>query len=221
MESIPVRIKMRRAYKQRCWHGGGPQGQFTLGHRGSLPQAPSVRGVPNSAELFQIGSSSSSTFQSSFFMMFVSLYFVNFKSACFFASRLRCWRMHPLSYVTTAQPLTMVPYVVLFDLKPLNEDGNWQVYMYCMKRSLLNPPEHTSEHVKSRNFLGACTQTPLKQSIVWAPLFVFAPGPHNPLGGPAYKPKKSPFYSIFARQLCDDTLLGWLSPFPCSTLTNI
>ena len=66
--------------------------------------------------------------------------------------------------------------------------------MYVLhEKEPLKPPEHTSEHVKSLNFLGVCPQTPLKQSVVWAPLFVFALGPHNPLGGPAYKPKKSPF----------------------------
>jgi len=51
------------------------------------------------------------------------------------------------------------------------------------------PPEHTSEHVKSQNFSGASSQTPLAQSIVWAPLFVFALGPHNPLGSLAYARK--------------------------------
>ena len=35
--------------------------------------------------------------------------------------------------------------------------------------------------------------------------------------GDAYKPKKSALYSIFARQLCDDTILpGWLSAFQYS-----
>ena len=38
--------------------------------------------------------------------------------------------------------------------------------------------------------------------------------------GKAYKPKKSAFYSTFARQLCDDThLLGWLSAFPVHSQT--
>ena len=35
------------------------------------------------------------------------------------------WKMHALSYVTTVQPLTRAPYVILFNLKSLNEDGNW------------------------------------------------------------------------------------------------
>jgi len=47
------------------------------------------------------------------------------------------------------------------------------------------PPEHTSEYVKPQNFLGACPQTPLTQSILWASLFVFALGPSHPLGAPA------------------------------------
>ena len=41
-------------------------------------------------------------------------------------------------------------------------------------------------HVKSQNFLGVCPQTLLTQSIVWAPLFVFALGPHNAVGGPGH-----------------------------------
>ena len=53
------------------------------------------------------------------------------------------------------------------------------------KKESQKPPEHTSEHVKSKNFLGACPQTPLTQFILWAPLFAFALGPSNPLGGPA------------------------------------
>ena len=37
-----------------------------------------------------------------------------------------------IAHLTTAHPLTRAPYVVLFDLKPRNEDSNWQVCMYCM-----------------------------------------------------------------------------------------
>ena len=41
--------------------------------------------------------------------------------------------MHTLvSSYAPAQPLARAPYVVLFDLKPLNKDGNVQVGMYCM-----------------------------------------------------------------------------------------
>ena len=44
------------------------------GNRGSLPPASSMRGAPNSAELFQIRSGSSFISQSSFFKKLVSLY---------------------------------------------------------------------------------------------------------------------------------------------------
>ena len=40
--------------------------------------------------------------------------------------------------------------------------------------------------------------------------------------GKAYKVKMPPFYSTFARQLCDDTNLpGWLSLFSTCALANI
>ena len=39
--------------------------------------------------------------------------------------------MHILSYVTIAQSLARVLYVILFDLKPLNEDSNWYMCIYC------------------------------------------------------------------------------------------
>ena len=48
------------------------------------------------------------------------------------------------------------------------------------------PPEHTSEHVKSQNFLGACPQRPLTQSILWGLNFLYLPWGPNPLGGPDY-----------------------------------
>ena len=58
---------------------------------------------------------------------------VDFKSACIFASRLRWWRNFKNAHFTwrdyTAQPQTRGPYI---DLKPLNEDGNCQVFMYGM-----------------------------------------------------------------------------------------
>ena len=76
--------------------------------------------------------------------------------------------------MTSVQPLARVPYVVLFDLKPLNKDGNWQVGMYCMhaRKGTSKAPEHTSEYVKSLNFLGACPQTPLTQ---YGPHFLYLP----------------------------------------------
>ena len=43
------------------------------------------------------------------------------------------------------------------------------------------PPEHTSEHVKSWRH----SPDPLTQSLAWAPLYIFALGSSNLLGGPA------------------------------------
>ena len=60
-------------------------------NRGSLPRAPSVRGAPNSAELFQISHHSHPSLASlrgSFCRIVV------FKSACFFASHFRWPRTH-------------------------------------------------------------------------------------------------------------------------------
>ena len=54
----------------------------------------------------------------------------------------------------------------------------------CRYVKVQKPPEHTSEHVKSQNFLGACPQIPITQSILWAPLFVFALDPYHPVSGP-------------------------------------
>ena len=89
-----------------------------------------------------------------------------------YAARMQTSR-YILSYVRTAQSLARVQYIVLFDLKPLNEDSNLQVYVYtvCMhKKEHQKPPEHTSEHVKPQNFLGACPKTTLAQFILWPPL---------------------------------------------------
>ena len=121
--------------------GGWQQGQFV--------PALSVRGPPNSVRLVQIRSSSSVTFQFSFFKVFVSLYF-RLKPTCFIASRFMLLRqtsgpMHNnylmwLLHSSSAR----APYVVLFDLKPLIEDGNLQVYMYCSGVARTQPmPGHS------------------------------------------------------------------------------
>ena len=124
---------------------------------------------------------SSVTFQSSFFKGLVSLYF-RLKSACSFASRfmLLTQIMHNYQNLTwlLRSPLARAPSV-LFDLKPLIEDGNLQVYMYCVhaRKRASGAPEHTSEHVKSQNFQGACPQTLLRQSILRGHTFCICPGP--------------------------------------------
>ena len=67
----------------------------------------------------------------------------------------------------------------LLDLKSLIEDSNLQVYMYCVlhDKEPQEPPEHTSEHVKSQNFLGACPQILFAQFIFRGPTFCICPGP--------------------------------------------
>ena len=97
--------------------------------------------------------------------------------------------MLPTHYYLTRllrNPLARAPYVVLLDLKPLIKDGDLQVYMYCAhaRKRASEAPEHTSEHVKSQNFFGACPQTPSHNPFCGPPIFLFALGPPNPLGGP-------------------------------------
>ena len=45
-------------------------------------------------------------------------------------------------------------------------------------------PERTSEHVK---LPGGVSPDSLPQSMLWVPLFIFALGPSNSLGGPGFK----------------------------------
>ena len=78
--------------------------------------------------------------------------------------------------MTSAQPLAGAPYVVLFDLKPLNKDGNWQVGMYCMyaRKGTSEAPRTHIRACKISEFLGACPQTPLTQ---YGPHFLYLPWP--------------------------------------------
>ena len=140
-----------------------------------MSQAPSV----NSAGLVQITS-----VHQSHSSLVSSLYF-RLKSACIFCfvfftadANYLTWLLH--------SPLARSPHIVLFDLKPLIEDGNLQLYMYCVhaQKRASEPPEHTSAHVKSQHFWGACPQTPSHNPFCGAPLFVNALGPPNPLGDP-------------------------------------
>ena len=72
------------------------------------------------------------------------------------------------------------------------------------------PQDHTSEHVKSQNFLEACPQTLVTQSILWTLPFVFALGFPDALGGPGYKlASKSPA----SRKLHTGYLLQFRSGF--------
>ena len=125
-------------------------------------------------DLFKI--SSSVTFQSSFFKGLVLLYF-RVKSACSFAlcfmllkqimhNYLR-WLLHSL--------LAKAPYIALFDLKPLIEDSNLQVYMYCVharkKASGAPRPRTHFRACKLSKFPGGVPPDTLTQSILWGPTF--------------------------------------------------
>ena len=50
------------------------------------------------------------------------------------------------------------------------------MYTLCMhKKEPQKLPEHITEHVKSQNFLGACSETSLTQSILFTPVFALGP----------------------------------------------
>ena len=136
-------------------------------------------------ELFQIRSCSSFTSQPSFLKRFVSLYcWFQVSQFCCFALTLLTQTSNEYTLVLCYYCAATSPYVVLFDLKLLNEDGNWQVCMHARK----GVSEASRIHFRAckiSKFSGGCPQTPLRQSIAWPPLFVFALAPHNPLGGPA------------------------------------
>ena len=57
--------------------------------------------------------------------------------------------------------------------------------MYCVckhEKEPQEPPEHTSEHVKSQNFLGVCPQTPPHIIHFVGPHFLYSPP--SPLSSP-------------------------------------
>ena len=79
------------------------------------------------------------------------------------------------------QLLARALYIVLFYLKLLNKDGNWQVGQVCTvwmcEKEPEKPSEHTSEHVKSS---GGMPPDPLTQYgphflyLSWAPTILLA-----------------------------------------------
>ena len=77
-------------------------------------------------------------------------------------------------------PLARASYIVLFDLKPLIEDSNLQVYMYCVhtrKRASGAPRTH-SRACKISKFPGGVPQDPPHTNPFCGALpFVFALGP--------------------------------------------
>ena len=61
-------------------------------------------------------------------------------------------------------------------------EGMYIMYA-CTKKELQKSPKHILEHQNSQE---AFPQTPLAQSTLWAPPFVFALGPPNPPRGPVH-----------------------------------
>ena len=83
--------------------------------------------------------------------------------------------------------LARAPYVALFDLKLLIEDDSLQVYMYCVhaqKRALGTPRTHFRACKISKFRGGMPPDPPHIIHFFWAPLFLFALAPPNPLGSP-------------------------------------
>ena len=120
------------------------------------------------------------TFQSSLIQSLVLLHFL-LMLACSFALRFMLLTQIMHNYLTwlLRSPLPRAPYVILFGHKPLIEDGNLQVYMYCVRTRKRAPgaPRTHSRTLRSQNFLGACPRTPCTESILWGPTFCICPGP--------------------------------------------
>ena len=85
-------------------------------------------------------------------------------------------------------PLARAPYVALFDLKPLIEDGNLQVYMYCVhaRKSASGAPKTHFRACKISKFPGGMPPDPPHITHFVGPHFLYlpCPPPPNPLGGP-------------------------------------
>ena len=112
---------------------GGEQGQFAPGRQ--------CKGPPNSAGLVQ--DPFISHIQSRFIKGLVSLYF-QVKSACSFTLHFMLLMPKNLMWLLRSL-LARALYVILFDLKLLIEDGNLQIYMYCVharKRASGAPRTH-------------------------------------------------------------------------------
>ena len=133
------------------------------GNRGSLPRAPSVRGAPNDAGLFQIRSGSLFSSQS----RSISLTLLTQTS----------YIAHFILRDYTAQPLTRALFIVLFDLKPLNEDGNWQVCAVCMhaRKGASEVPRTHFRACKIAKFLWGRAPKPPSHNLSCGPYFLYLP----------------------------------------------
>ena len=140
------------------------------GNKGSLPRAPSVtapkqcRTCSNKIRFAHI--SSVASLRDSFRCIF------DWSQPTFLLRVLCCWRRLQITLTWLLRSLARAPYVVLFDLLKIATCR--YICTVCMHdEEPQEPPEHTSEHVKSQNFLGACPQTPLVQSILRGSTFFF------------------------------------------------
>ena len=150
-------------------------GNDSLDHPG-----PQCKGAPKQFRTCSNKIRSSVTFKSSFCKGLVLLYFRP-KSACSFALHfmLLMQIMHNYLAWLLRRLLARTPYVVLSDLKPLIEDGNLQVYMYCVhaRKRASGPPRTHYRACKISKFPGGEPPGPLAQSILWDPTFCICPGP--------------------------------------------
>ena len=82
-----------------------------------------------------------------------------------------------LFYVATAHFASTLPYVVLFDLKPLIEDGNLLVYMYCVhaRRRDSGAPRTHFRACKISKFLGGVLPDPPHTIHFAGPHFLYLP----------------------------------------------
>ena len=161
--------------------GGNREGQFAPGPqckeaRAVCPRPPSVRGPPNSSNKIRL----SVTFQSSFFKGLVSMYF-RLKSACCFALRFMLLTQIMRNYLTwlLRSPLARAPYVVLFDPKPLIEDGS---FVHARTRASGTPRTHFRPCAISKFPGGVPPDPPSHHPFCDAPIMPWAPP--NLLGGP-------------------------------------
>ena len=162
------------------------QCRWQTGATGAVYPGPQCDRGPKQCWTLQIRSGSSFRSPSSFFKRFVSLYCwfqVQDSLLFWFALTLLMQTSNnaPLSYVTSAQPL-LGPVHRTFDLKPKMKTVTGMyictVWTVCMsEKEPQKPPEHTSEQVKSQNFLGACAPDPPHTIYKRGPTFCICPGP--------------------------------------------
>ena len=168
----------------RRWGGKGKTGSVCPGH--------SVGGgvAPNTAEFVQIKirfmihclhSSLASLYdlRGLFCYVVVSREPEFLLSICAAGANFKLMHMCTCTWLLSSL-LAKAPYLVLFDLKPLNEDDNLQVCT-CMCRLDVRKWASRAHFIASKISWGHAPRSPLIQSILWAPLLVYALGLPNPL----------------------------------------